>query len=438
MSSDLQQLLEQADGGPFGPPDLDAIERRSRRLRTARAAQWAGGVVVVLAVLAIAVAAVLTGGPEIEIVGIPPEPTTSVVDGIVVDTAPGVSEMAQLERLDTVLPDTLQLDVDHVLPLSTAPVERAVALSRRLDLTGGGESAVFVVGADGQTRLIDLANLRLVGDVDPQVIHSVETLSTTLSPDGTRAAFIHRDEQVADGVLVVDLTAAEARHYPIAEPLGFHSRVIWHPDGQQLVIEDHEQEQTLLLDLTTGQIRVESHGDPTDAYGGLGLVATTHAPDRDIVRLSGAREDDPALSRWTPNGGLVERHPLPATSLAPHGWDWGTPGWRHGNLVARTQRVGPRWEEGPVVFVFDLESGEVVRALHLPAHETTPEGEGVFRRGVDDSPVLGWLDADTVLIADGGVTAWNVRTGQLSLVAQVHDGPEGTPIGYDTVGDLQP
>lgn len=41
----------------------------------------------------------------------------------------------------------------------------------------------------------------------------------------------------------------------------------------------------------------------------------------------------------------------------------------------------------------------------LPAYETTPDGTRVFRRGVDDSPVLGWLDKDTVLIADGGVVA---------------------------------
>lgn len=439
MNRDLRQLLRGADGGPVEPVDLTMIERRSGRLRTGRRVRLAAGLAALIGTTALVVVGIgLTRGPQVEVVGVPPTQETTVVDGIVVDVAPPLAEMDRLDQVETALPTKLRLEPEDVRPLSEAPVRQALALFRKVHRTGDRAADVFVIGSDGQPRVIDLANFRLAGDVDAESIHTVEVLSTTLSPDGTRAAFVHRNDQTADGVLVVDLTSAEAHRIPLPTPVGYFARVIWRPDGQHIVVEDHEGDQTMLVTVTTGHVSRVPHHDPLHPYGGLGVVAMAPPGDDDTVRLTGGSiDEDAALRRWTSDGVPVANHRLPETGLAPHGWDWGTPGWRHGTLVARTHRGGPAPEEGTVVVVIDLESGEFVRALHLGAYEVSTTGRAIYTgRGGDGSPVLGWLDEDTVLLADRGVVAWNIRTGRLYLVAQLQEGPGGTPIGYDAVGNL--
>lgn len=91
-----------------------------------------------------------------------------MVDGIVVDVAPPLAEMDRLDQVETALPTKLRLEPEDVRPLSEAPVRQALALFRKVHRTGDRAADVFVIGSDGQPRVIDLANFRLAGDVDAE------------------------------------------------------------------------------------------------------------------------------------------------------------------------------------------------------------------------------------------------------------------------------
>lgn len=108
---------------------------------------------------------------------------------------PGGRE-GRLPRLKTALPDLPSLD--GAVPLSAAPAARALA--------------------------------------------QIPLDETALSPDSRMAAFPQRDE-----VVVVDLTAATSRRWPVP---GFNEIVSWHPDGVTLVVE--QEDTAYLVDSRTG------------------------------------------------------------------------------------------------------------------------------------------------------------------------------------------
>ncbi|MFB9719766.1 hypothetical protein [Planobispora longispora] len=317
--------------------------------------------------------------------------------------APGVRVGAdragegRLPRLATALPETLS--TDGAVPLSAAPMTRALALFQRY---GEGDlDRVFALDVDGGLRELD--GVELTRPTDRHGNAHLPLNGTSLSPDGRRAAFPQRNE-----VVVADLTDGTSRRWPLP---GFNEIVSWRPDGVTLVVE--QEETVFLVDSRTGKAGRQP-------YPGFGTVAGGE-PGTDLHRLRSASDlhrlgvTGPAkteLTRWDASGNLLARE-NPRLTVGTGEW-WGSAWLRGGRVAGDVFGSGGRLEAEAVV-VLDAVTGEQVAALKVPGMD----------RWKGCCQVMGWYDEDTVLFASRGgpsrLLAWRVSSGELLRVADVPD-----------------
>lgn len=400
----MRELFEDLAGTVPAPQLTDATLQGAQRVRRRRRTALVGAAAAGVAVTVIAVS-VGSSPKRIPRVAAPPAASASPSQfgPFAVDVAPVGSE-GRLARLDVGLPTSITLDPRRALKLSAAPVDRAVALLQ----AGEDQTTVYLLGSDRKLRVLDTVALKAPEDEFGNAQGVLD--STSLAPDGKRAAFAQRDE-----VVIVDLTTGRVERLRVR---GFNENVLWQPDAVGLIVE--QANATYLVDV---------RGAKRQTYASFDSMATVGQVTDNIVRLGSADGDGSAVSRWTLGGGPISKTPLPTPWLAVDSW-YGT-GWRNGGLVARSL-FAPKVLEpsgaGEAAVVVDVASGKVVRALLFPR---TPDNAVVGRK-LQCCEVRGWAGPDTVVVqSPNRLLAWNVRTGALRIVTQMSPG-----VGTVSLADL--
>ncbi|SCE87625.1 hypothetical protein [Micromonospora mirobrigensis] len=364
---------------------------RARRVRRAR---WAAG--------ATALAVALIGGGTTALLhraGPPPatpaHPTVSpATNGPPVQRPP-----ATLDRTD----DPLGRLGNRVgAPLSARPVDRALALLQPINPETGEAGVIRILGDDGMVRKLDVVTLAPTRDASGN--EAVPLKPGSLSPDGRTAAFAQTGE-----VVVVDLTDAAVRRYPLA---GYLEHVVW--AGDRLLVGDNDT--TYELDRRTGTARKL----PVDPWG---LVVPEPARPGDLLSL-GSAEDLLAVRRFPATGGTPERRPVTSGELPP-GYrlnDVYGRGWQRGNLIAQagwTTTGSMNGAEG--LALLDARTGAVTRLLDLGRED----------RAKACCEVLGWSADGAVLFRYdlGGLARWQPETGEVAWVARDVGGLVALPAG---------
>lgn len=390
----LQDLAETVPAPQLADATVQGAQRVRRQRRTAMVAAAAAGV----AATVIAVSVGSSPKPNSRVATPPAVASASPTKfgSMVIDVAP-VGAEGKLARLDVGLPADITLDASRAVRLSTAPVDRALALLESAE----DQTTVYVLGADRKMRVLDTVELTAPTDASGNAQGVLD--GTSLASDGKRAAFAQRDE-----VVVVDLISGKVDRLPLP---GFNENVLWQPDARGLIVE--QADNTFLLDVRGGSTR--------QPYAGFDSVATLGDTGGagGLLRLGSSDRAGSALSTWTPSGVLISRTSLPAPWLAAGNW-YGT-GWRSGTLVARSLFAPVVMEPsgaGEATVLVDVTTGKVVRALLFPRLPGDVAG-----RKLQCCEVRGWAGADNVVVQSlNRLLAWNVRTGALRAVTQMSPG----------------
>ncbi|MDG4803965.1 hypothetical protein [Micromonospora sp. WMMD980] len=384
--TDLTRLLTRAaeDVRPTRP--AAAGWERARRVRRARRAAGAA-----------AVAVALIGGGTTALLHrtAPPLPAPAVSP---TSTAPPVQQPpATLDQRDDPLG---RLGGRVGTPLSARPVGRALALLQPIDRESGAAGTIRILGDDGVVRALDVVTLAPTRDADGNEAAPLKPGS--LSPDGRTAAFAQTGE-----VVVVDLTDAGVRRYPLA---GYLEHVVW--AGDRLLVGDNDT--TYELDRRTGTARPL----PVDPWG---LVVPEPAHPGDLLSL-GSPEDLLAVRRFPAAGGSPDRRPVTNDEL-PTGYRlnevYGR-GWQRGDRIAEAGWITTGTMSGVEgVAVLDARTGAVTRLLDL----------GRKDRAKTCCEVLGWSADGAVLFRYdlGGLARWQPETGEVAWVAHDVDGLVALP-----------
>lgn len=399
-------LAAVAERGPLPSPALAAIAWRSaRRKRRRRQMIAVIGAAAAMAVVATTVVVDRIGGqPALRPAtspGAAASPRTTLAG--VIQVAPAGGAEGQLPWADTRLRGGLDLDVDRAAPLSKLPAGHALAV-----VQSKPSAPVLVLGDDGKMRRID--RVRLEPNVDAGGNGAPILDSTALSPDGTRLALLQPGEAI-----VVDLSSGQAKRFSVP---GVNLRAIWHPDRSHLLVS-HDGAASVLLDTQTGSLAPVPYSGGDAALGADGTI---------VELLSGSIADDspanPAvLRRRSPDGAVViRREPSPMIAT------WHGAPFLQGGRVARaafTTKVdapGLAVQNPQAVAVVNARTGRLNRLLAIDYDGGHPIG---------CCPALGWLDAETVLIANVGarILAWNMVTGELERVAEL-------PVAAVALGDI--
>jgi hypothetical protein len=276
--------------------------------------------------------------------------------------------------------------------LSGSPVARIIAAAQRLD------GPVLVLGPGGVWRATD--SVAAGEDGSP----GLWLISTSISPDSRRLALGHRD-----GLLLVDATTGKQRPLPVPGAVGRIDHLVWLPGGDRVAVS----------------------GD-----GGAGVVSTTDG----AFRSSGERVHERAVSGpgdpvvhlaaselVVENAGTTVRRAYRTGSRIELG-QWYGAGWVHGASAAATAFLTGRDHHGEqAVLVIDAGTARVTHLLTLTA------GRSPATRGNGCCATIGWLDAQTVLLRDGGqLLAWRFGSGEVFRVAKLPGSTRGADAGYDT------
>ncbi|GAA3748129.1 hypothetical protein [Micromonospora maritima] len=381
---DLTRLLTRAaeDVRPTRP--AAAAWDRARRVRRARRAAGAAALAVAL----------VTGGTVALLRA--PAPTHPVVR-----PGPSASPVQQPPLdLDLVADPLGRLGDRVTAPLSARPVDRALALRQPVDPKTGEAGPVRVLGDDGLVRELDVVTLAPTRDAAGNEAEPLKPGS--LSPDGRTAAFAQTGE-----VVVVDLTDASVRRYPLA---GYLEHVVW--AGDRLVVGDNDT--AYELDRGTGKAREL----PVDPWG---LVVPEPTRPGDLLALGGA-EDGLSVRRYPGTGGTPQQLPV-GTGDLPSGYRldevYGR-GWQRGDRIAQagwTTTASMGGAEG--VAVVDARTGAVTRLLDLGRED----------RAKACCEVLGWSADGAVLFRSDptGLARWRPDTGEVVRVARDVTGPVSLP-----------
>jgi hypothetical protein len=300
------------------------------------------------------------------------------------------SRFDSLAWLPSLLPHSLDPTAQGSTPLSTDPVNQAVAAVQEPD----PGAQVYVLGDDGRWRVLDI--VALVNARDAGGNGGPAMRPGALSPDGTRLAIPQ-----PQALVVVDLTAATYRRYHVP---GFNETATWAADENHVLLGTDERRDGVLVDLADGST-TEVPYHPLD---------TAFAPDGTAVELWQRPNDSPPykLQRFGPSG-LLESMPLDVDARN---------GWYHIIISVDVEAIAmvrdveswssPRGvDEWGGVLLLDLQSGQPL--AQLPVHD-----EGVL---FDTTP-LGWLDNDTLIVRlKNDVVAWDYKTGDIERVTQLRD-----------------
>ncbi|MFI6265806.1 hypothetical protein [Micromonospora sp. NPDC051006] len=380
---DLARLLAVAteDIRPTHP--ASAGWERARRTRRNRRAAGAAAVAVVL----------LTGGTAVALRPADrPSPITPATP-----TASPVPSAAPVQRPPEQLTypgDPLARLGDPVsASLSARPVRQALALYQPVDPGTGVEGRIRVLGDDGLVRDLDVVTPAKTRDADGNA--AVPLKSSSLSPDGRTAAFAQTDE-----VIVVDLTTATVRHYPLK---GYLEHVLW--SGDRLFVGDNDT--TYEVDRGTGAAR-EVSVSPWDVISPDPSVRT------DTVLTLGGAPESLTLGRYTQSAAGTDRSSWPLDFRAlPSGNrvdEFYGRGWQRGDQVARAGWLTTGSMSGlEGVAVLNAETGVVTRLLDL--------GRDRWKACCE---VLGW-DRDGALLLrhdPGGLLRWQPSTGAVTGVVR--------------------
>jgi hypothetical protein len=380
-TQEIARLLEEA-ATHVAPPHLaEASWARVVRARRRRRATGAGAAFVVAA-LAVAVAVPFAG----RLTAVTPGSPTSSASAAPIDHL----LPRPPDRYDVRLPRSAE-DLAEAEPLAAGAIQRADALFEASPGGGATPAPVYVL-FDRTIYRLDVA-LDWRRDEPNNALPPLRPNS--LSPDGRRAAFPQPDR-----VTIVDLRAARATHVPID---GINVDVLWYDARTVLVTQP---DATFLVDIVTGQV--------TGAASGF--VSTDMVAGSPLVDLPPDTGSGLTLREWVPTEGSPRRTiAIDQRAIRPYTvTGWSGPALRSGRRIALT--ASARSQTGvqmPAVALVDL-SGRVVRLLIL-------DGQGVARSRplhVLGMAVVGWLDADTVVVRllGGRLITWDVRSGATGSV----------------------
>ncbi|GGO73732.1 hypothetical protein [Nocardioides deserti] len=405
MTHNLRDLLERESGhleASLDPTDAWTEGVRRRRRRTAVGVASAAAA---LALVGVVTWAVLPGDSS-------PSPALSPTPSV--PTSPEVVEGSgtSVER-DQVLPsyDPAEWEslpeypgdlgwwasADSLVPLGEDPVSRATAA---VQIMLGPEVAnVWVYGDDGGWRSLDTTGLDLVDTGE----YELGLGRGSLSPDGTRLAIGQ-----AEGVVVIDLTTAESRMYPV-EGLGevwTGRSTYWTPDGAAVLLGRSWAALGEPLEYTNGW-RIDV-GDGSVSRLGFDPTYAALLEDGRVVADHWSETSGHLWSRFDPAGAATPLGDLDAYAVldqpAARGQRWAA-------LRQLTTMTPERsWDRDGFVVLDD--EGRPLSLL--PVKGTEKNGGG--------GRVIGWATDSVMLFsmpeasgspAAAGVVAWDVETGEL-------------------------
>jgi hypothetical protein len=360
---------------------------------------------------------------------------TAVPAGVRV--VPPFASLGTLPSRPTALPKAIDVTPGAATSLQQDPVAKAVAIAQQ-DL-----GPLIIVAADGSTRRVN--DTALLG---------ARMLTTSLSPDGARAALT-----TGDGLLVIDLTTgvlsrvgAGAQTQPAqtqpAQTQPAQPSLVW-SSARTVLVPTHAGAQEVNVD--SGSARTLAGLNGLDVVTTQGRSAGGHL----VEMVPGSPSGLPARLRlWNPSAYArpgVLSHPTPTaaspsptaspvSSVSPASPMPAAPGSPATDVEERLVSGPPwigRWG-GPGWSTLDL----FVRACD-PSSLLLPQTVGVARDAlgaiaangaalstlaiVDGTTLsaLGFVDRDIMLVSTGSpqagtrVLAWNVRSGDLQSVASL-------------------
>jgi hypothetical protein len=286
---------------------------------------------------------------------------------------------------------------DMPVPLVEDPVSRATAA---VQMTLGPEQVnVWVYGDDGRWRSVDTTGLDLVDNGD----YELGIDRGSLSPDGTRLAIGQ-----AAGVVVIDLTNAESRTYPV-DGLGevwTGRETYWTPDSAAVLLGRSWAALGEPLEYTHGW-RIDV-GDGSVTRLGFDPAYAALLEDGAVVADHWSETTGHEWSRFDPSGTATSLGELDDYAVLDE------PAGREQRWVARRQltMLDPdRSWDGDGFVVLDGQ-GRPLSLLPVKGVENHGGGGRVIGWATDSIVLFSMPDTDAPQTA-AGVVAWNVETGEL-------------------------
>jgi hypothetical protein len=204
------------------------------------------------------------------------------------------------------------------------------------------------------------------------------------------------------GLVTVSTATGEVTRTPLA---GLHEEVSWRPDGRSLFLSSASV--TVLVGLTTVSVPVAVTGWDVVLGGeaGSGVVTLSGGPAEDAT-LTVRRYDATGMAK-------LDEFTLPAIADHTVNTLMGR-AWRSGDRIAQAAFGQSGQGPGNFVIVVNELSRSVTHLLEL----------GFTGPNLGCCQVLGWHDADTVLVytSQEGLLAWHLPTGAVTLVLPVAQG----------------
>jgi hypothetical protein len=390
------RLIEASALPPAGTPvDADPVGAAAQLAGAAwtRAGRVRANRILVATVAVVVVGCLAVASPRLASrlpTPLPPDPIPSVLPaGVVV--LPAFDQLGTLSQLGTLFRAVLDLD-PAAPPLRSQPLTRAIAVVRHE--TG----PLYAVAPDASLRVID----------DPALAEA-QLLSTSLSPDGQRAAL-----GGPDGLLIVDLTTGAVRPISTGGPpavLAWRgNRSLLTPNFGGSLLVDVDTGSTGAIGPVTGQDIVTAQAGTLPAPL-VELIPTGRSPRIRLWRNPPSAAPNPTSSTASP--GDLEDRPIFGPPWIGH---WSGPGYGGGDLLVR----------GCAGNLIAMPAGRGVAGSAVGAVNTT----GLYASTlvtVDDTQLdlLGFADPKTVLINATGdrgsvIVAWSPNAGTMLRVTALN------------------
>lgn len=400
MSEQRIQELMRAVAEPVEPPTLAETSWRAAGGRIRRNRRIGMSVTAAAVAVVALVAGTWRPADDSKHPAAPPTTLTSVGHTpVTVLPAGGESRLPQASS--SVLPDAIDTNPAHAVPLSEDPVNAAVGLFAPYPKDWPHNPpkivTVLVLGDDGRMRRIDTVAIRGTRDgLSPAPI-----VAGALNGAGTEAAFPQPDGTV----LTVDLRGTGFRRYHVG---GWVESVFWAGnDGHRIGVVREDR---------TDMVRVPS-GGVVRRFPGTGIALPQRGMWSRVMTLTGQSAGSgtyhaPELDVWE----WQDKTHMTSTKLTlPNTLNrWYGAAFTDGTRVVRTTFGSPSSEgTGESVVAVRRGMAQPLRILSLPYGSD---------RGKLCCSVLGWPEGNAVLVDDHSapehhILAWNLRTGKVWRVA---------------------